>query len=234
MNKTALDVRSEEIQKTIQSLRLRILDRFPESSLAGVCQSLLDLSMETGRIVRWISKPIVGLRILVGAAILLFAAVLVLSVRQIRLETEELTAAEFVQMTEAGMSELVYIGVGVIFLVTLETRRKRGRVIQSINRLRSIAHIIDAHQLTKDPSGVNKLHLPTPHSPKREMSGYELSRYLDYCSEMLSLTSKVGFLYVQHFDDAVANDAVNDLESLTNGISTKIWQKIMILRIGGN
>ena len=70
---------------------------------------------------------------------------------------------------------------------------------------------------------------PPYHSPKREMSQFELNRYLDYCSEMVSLVSKVGFLYIQEFNDPQAVNAVNDLETLTNGLSVKMWQKIMLL-----
>jgi hypothetical protein len=36
--------------------------------------------------------------------------------------------------------------------------------------------------------------------------------------------------FVQDFHDPVATEAVNDLESLTTGLSRKIWQKIVILR----
>ena len=73
------------------------------------------------------------------------------------------------------------------------------------------------HQLTKDPSAVLRDGPATVHSPKREMSQFELNRYLDYCSEMVSLVSKVGFLYIQEFNDPQAVNAVNDLETLTNG-----------------
>ena len=58
---------------------------------------------------------------------------------------------------------------------------------------------------------------------------YELGRYLDYCSEMLSLTGKVAVLYVQDFDDDVALAGVTEVENLTNGLSRKIWQKLMVL-----
>ncbi len=47
---------------------------------------------------------------------------------------------------------------------------------------------------------------------------------------MLSLVSKTGFLYVQHFHDPVATEAVNDLEDLCTGLARKIWQKIMVIR----
>ena len=60
------------------------------------------------------------------------------------------------------------------------------------------------------------------------MSLFELSRYLDYCSEALSLTGKVAALYVQRFEDSVAFDAVNEVEQLTTGLSRKIWQKLTV------
>lgn len=36
----------------------------------------------------------------------------------------------------------------------------------------------------------------------------------------------------QELDDAVALAAVNEVESLTTGLSRKIWQKLMILHSG--
>ena len=46
---------------------------------------------------------------------------------------------------------------------------------------------------------------------------------------MLSITGKVAALYIQDFDDDVALAAVNEVENLTNGLSRKIWQKLMIV-----
>jgi hypothetical protein len=61
------------------------------------------------------------------------------------------------------------------------------------------------------------------------MSEFELARYLDYCSEMLSLTGKLAALYMQNMRDPVIIDSVNEIEDLTTSLSRKIWQKIMIL-----
>jgi hypothetical protein len=70
---------------------------------------------------------------------------------------------------------------------------------------------------------------PTATSPQRTLTPYQLARYLDYCSEMLSLIGKLAALYVQRFDDQVALAAVDGIEDLTNGLSRKIWQKITML-----
>ena len=85
------------------------------------------------------------------------------------------------------------------------------------------------HQLTAGPGWFNKHGIDTPSSPEENLTAYELMRYLDYCSEMLSLTGKVAALYAQNFRDAVALFAVNEIEGPSMGLSRKIWQKIMIL-----
>jgi hypothetical protein len=106
-------------------------------------------------------------------------------------------------------------------------RRKRNRVLEELHVLRSIAHIVDMHQLTKDPEGL--LGTPTASSPERKMSGIELTRYLNYCTEMLALVSKVAAIYVQDFHDAISVDAASDVENLAGDLSRTIWQKVVIL-----
>ncbi len=92
------------------------------------------------------------------------------------------------------------------------------------------AHVIDAHQLTKDPDCLLIEGEDTASSPKRELTPFEMSRYLDYCSEMLSLVGKIAALYAQHIDDPVALGAVDGIESLTTNLSRKVWQKITMFR----
>ena len=134
-----------------------------------------------------------------------------------------------VQVSEAGLNVFLLLGGAVLFLVTAETRIKRRRALKAIHELRALAHVIDMHQLTKDPERLLAHRNPTPSSPKQKLSSGELERYLDYCSEMLSLIGKLAALYVQKFDDPVALAAVNEVEDLTTGLSRKIWQKIMII-----
>jgi hypothetical protein len=227
---TGARLNAGEIYKTIERLHGRISDRFPRSGLSGVCQHLADLSRQTDQVLEWISRPNYVLRILIGVVLVLLAVTAVYSVCRLNLNTDGLNVVDFVQMIEAVLNEVLLLAAGITFLVTLETRRKRKRVIQAVNRLRTIAHLIDAHQLTKDPDMIIQTTPPTTHSPARELREFEMGRYLEYCSEMLSLTGKVGFLYVQDFDDPAANSAVNDLEDLTTELSQKILQKIIILR----
>ena len=62
-----------------------------------------------------------------------------------------------------------------------------------------------------------------------DVSPGELGRYLDYCSELLSLASKVAALYMERLNDPVVLAAVNEIETLAGGLSNKIWQKITLL-----
>lgn len=142
---------------------------------------------------------------------------------------------DVVTLMEAGINDVVLIGAAIFFLLSFETRYKRQRALKALHELRSIAHVIDMHQLTKDPHRImSKRPYPnTGLSPKLEMSEFQLRRYLDYCSEMLSLTGKIAAVYVQEFDDGVAMASASELETLTTGLSRKIWQKIAILHTIG-
>ena len=186
-------LKSQEIEKTLQRLQLRIADRFPASGLSRVCADLYALSKETDEVAQWIARPNLALRIGVFTFLGVLALLLVVSISQLNVQVTALTFSDLVQISESALNEMVLLGAGILFLVTIETRIKRNRVVQAVNRLRTIAHIIDMHQLTKDPDVRAAVTQATPHSPQREVTEYELGRYLDYCAEMLSLVSKIAF-----------------------------------------
>jgi len=220
-----------EIEKTINKLHKRIYDRFPNSSLADLCKALYNVSIETGETIKWIEKPNYTFRIFVSCILLILVILLVFSSKSINFKSSALDIFDFIQSIESGLNEIILIVAGIISIITVETRRKRSRIVKALNRLKCIAHIIDAHQLTKDPDTSTQQYIPTENSPKRTLTAGELSRYLDYCAEMLALTSKIGFLYVQNFDDPLSNNSFNELETLTTGLSMKIWQKINTLKL---
>jgi hypothetical protein len=123
----------------------------------------------------------------------------------------------------------VLTGGTLLFMITVEQRLKRRRALAALHELRAIVHVIDMHQLTKDPTAAIVVGDKTASSPPRTLTPYELSRYLDYCSEMMSLTSKVAVLFAQSLPDPVVTEAVSDIERIASGMSQKIWQKIMML-----
>ena len=216
----------EKTIATLKTLEDRINERFPGASLRRVCQELLTISQETCGRIQWLSRAHAGIRVAVFFVIGLAVWFGWFLVRRVKVHTDGFSIEEL----EAATNAVFLIGAALFFLFTLESRIKRQRVLKAINELRAISHVIDMHQLTKDPSQVPALAgLRTRSSPQRTLSPFELSRYLDYCSELLSLIGKLAALYAQSTSDSVVLQSVNDIETLTNGISRKIWQKIMIL-----
>lgn len=214
--------------ETIDQLRLRIGDRFPDSGLFNVCGELREIATHSNHTIRFVSRPIFWLRIGFGFLILAGLVTLVYSFTLIDPEMGEIEFVDLVQAAESSVNDLIFIGAAIYFLFRTETIIKRKRALKDLHELRTIAHVIDMHQLTKDPKSLNAN--GTQHSPKREMNNYELSRYLDYCSEMLSLTSKVSALYANDYNDEVVLNTINEIEDLTTSLSGKVWQKIMIIK----
>ena len=228
-----LVLRDDQIIKTVAKLQQRIEDRFPQCGLARLCGQLLDVSEQAAKRTAVIAKPILWIRVLgytLALSLLgIILTLLVLGVQTFGLKSNELGVADFIQTFDAAASGCIFVSAAIYFLISLEKRIKRRRALVAVHELRSIAHIIDMHQLTKDPERVLQHWQATENSPKQSMTPFLLSRYLDYCSEMLSLTGKVAALYVERFDDNVAVEAVREVEQLTTGLSRKIWQKIIIL-----
>ena len=218
---------SEKIVDTIEALSRRIDERFPNSGLGNVCRELLTIAGESQERSAWIAKTQWPLRIITWILLVIMAGGLAIILTHAAWPSGGFEVVGLVQGLEAALNITILLGAAALFLVTVEVRIKRKRALKAIHELRALAHVIDMHQLTKDPERLRAT--KTASSPKRTLSGSELIRYLDYCSEMLSLIGKIAALYVQKFDDPVALVAVNEVEELTTGLSRKIWQKIMIL-----
>ena len=218
------------ILSTLDQLHARIVARFPESGLARVCLTLVDTARWSVVDASELARPNWVWRAGVAAVVALGALAQVWALRLLnvgRLST--LDPPSIVQGLEAVVNLLILFGGAAWFLLTLEERMKRRRALDAFYRFRSLAHIIDMHQLTKDPTIELQGAHPTPASPQRGMTQFELTRYLDYCAEMLALIGKLAALYAEHMRDAVVIDAVNDIESLTSSLGRKIWQKITII-----
>jgi hypothetical protein len=226
-------LRLDKVQETIARLHLRIEERFPGSGLAQLACDLKQLGGTVEAQSAGISRPIFWVWALVVVSVGVLGSVILLLVGQANTDGTP-TWTEMAQGIDAITSELTLMVALVIFLASWQTRIRRRRVVAAVRRLRELAHIVDMLQLTKDPGGIAGVSLPgTSHSPRRDLTPQELARYLDYCSELLSLIAKLAQFYVAAFDDPEATEAVTDLEDLADGLSRKIWQKIMILHQAG-
>lgn len=220
-------LRPEKVIETLSTLSLRIEERFPDRGIGKVCQELTELAKVTSKRAEQISRPNTLLRLLVATVVLSgigALAYIFYIIPQFKIQG----GFNFFQGIEAIMNVIVLMGAALFSVWTLETRFKRHKSLNYLNELNAITHVIDMHQLTKDPSIITTNGKPTKNSPKREMTEFELVRYLDYCSEMLSLTAKLAAFYSQNFSDPAVVSAVKDIEQLTTNMSRKIWQKIIL------
>lgn len=224
------ELRPDCILETMTVLERRIAESFPDSGLSRVAAELGRLARQAGPVAQSLSRPNWPLRL--GAA-LGIAGILGVALSLTRFTTGVPLrvdgVAELIQASEAAVNEIILFSLAIFFLLSLETRFKRNLALTALHRLRSIVHIVDMHQLTKDPQ-----HLLFPGEATRQKRVYtrqEIARYLDFCSELLSLTSKLAALHVQYLNDPVVMNSVTDIETLAGGLSNKIWQKIMILDV---
>jgi hypothetical protein len=223
---------SDKIVETVKLLHDRIEARFPGSGLGKVIGELLLVAQETLERMRWIQRPHLALRAVAIALSLVIVGLFLALVTHIqKISFDEFT--NFMQGLDASIGSMVFVGAAILFFLSWEKRIKRRRALKAIHELRALAHIIDMHQLTKDPERALRGQ-PIASSHQRVMTPFELVRYLDYCSDAMALISKIAALYSQSFQDEVLLDAVDDVEDLTAGFSRKIWQKITILENLGN
>lgn len=220
---------SDAILRTLERLGARVRERFPDRGVMGVCIELDRIARAHVDRVGKVTRPHLLLRGLVGLVLVAGLVAAGFGVEQkVRLLMDAPGELSF-EGIEAIANILILMGAAVWFLMNLEARIKRAQALNALHELRSIAHVIDMHQLTKDPAsllGAGR----TASSPERDLSPGDLMRYLDYCTEMLSLIGKLAALYMQGIRDEVVIHTVNEIEALTTNLSSKIWQKIMIIR----
>ncbi|RUV73095.1 MAG: hypothetical protein EOR30_12335 [Mesorhizobium sp.] len=222
---------SKLIIETAERLEKRVAERFPDAGLRGVAIELVSLSRDLAKAAKALEAPIWWLRgvvvaaIAAGALMFLFVGT-ILPLGRIS-GTDD--AVQSVQGIESLINMIILAVLGFLALIRTEERIKRKQVFRKLHGLRSLIHVIDMHQLTKDPAALSTDFKPTSHSPARITDRADLARYLDYCSEMLSITGKIAALFAQSVNDNVVVDGVNDIESLSSNLSRKIWQKITLI-----
>lgn len=220
---------ANKIIETVDVLALRIGERFPDAGLCSVAKDFTLLARKTRGDALDLARPNWRMRLttlaILATGFMLFGFV----ITELRFNSPLREVGTLVQILEPAANIAILVALGIAFIVRMEGRWKRKNALASLHSLRSMIHVIDMHQLTKDPSVLLGGLEPTANSPKRTMGRVELQRYLDYCSEMLSLSGKLAALYTQSVQDQVVIQTVNELEALSTNLTRKIWQKIMML-----
>lgn len=219
------------VAATASRLFDRIGERFPDSGLSKVANELAQTAHDAGRRTRALTRPYYSLRILV---FLIIAAGLVsLGYGAFLVEWSAIKDADnpvsITPVLESALNIVLLMAGGVWFLLTLEERVRRGRIQAWLHQLRALAHVIDMHQLTKDPTVILTPGDQRTTGAPRPMTRFQLVRYLEYCAEMLALTGKLAALMAGEADDHVVVAAASDVENLSTDLGREVWQKIMIL-----
>jgi hypothetical protein len=219
-------LKEEKLLETGERLRQRITERFPGSGLSEVAAELVQLTRESVSRAERIRRPNLWLR--AGLVLLGLVAAAGIGEHFWASPDPQPPLTQLLQFLDATKGAAAYLAAVAVFLVTLEVRFKRRKALRAVHELRAMAHLIDMHQLNKDPERAGSSEGPLMESGGA-MTVEQIGRYLHYCTALLALVSKIGQLYVQDFPDATAQGAVDQFENLATGLSGKIWQKIMIL-----
>src|SRR6185436_5338187 len=187
------------ITQTVAEIGDRIRERFPDSNLRRLAEQLHALSLEAAETEEYLSRPNWPLRVAGTIAIVGLLALLVVAAAFSINAPAAMSLSDVIQTIEAGVNDVVFFGVAAFFFLTIEVRVKRRRALAMLHQLRSLAHIVDMHQLTKDPErlmarGAKAEFAST--APSRPTTGIDLAKYLDFCSELLSMLSKIAALLV--------------------------------------
>src|SRR4051812_6535908 len=159
-----------QIGQTLRRLRDRIAERFPGSGLSNVAGELVSLSDEAFDCVAYLRQPNWPIRIAVGIVIATMVVVVGLGALSVRVSRTVNSVSELVQTLDASINDIVFLGIAIFFLITLETRIKRRKALGTLQQLRSVVHIVDMHQLTKDPERLMSPQPDTSSSPERSMT----------------------------------------------------------------
>ena len=221
------------VQETVTRLEARIAARFPDRGLRAVAGELIDLTTKVSKMADEVRDRLRWVRLASRAAALLVLAatvlVFVLASRDaVRAGPDR--SFEWVPLIESTINDLVFAGLALWFLYALPQRLVRSRLLGLLHKLRSHAHIVDMHQLTKDPERLRSDFVPTDATVDiGNLDRSQMEHYLEYCSELLSLIGKVAALCAEESQDPLVLTTVSDLETLTTSMSRKVWQKISLL-----
>jgi hypothetical protein len=223
----------DKIISTIDSLEQRIATNLGERGLTRICRELGKVARDAKRRVLRLQRPNWWLRVVPVAMTALLAYLTWLMTHNLDAlltgidKDVALSLIDDLKRFKRSIAIPVALTVPLplvigtfVFMWTLESRWKRHRALRYLHELRSIIHVIDMHQLTKDPH-----HIGDGSDPDH-VSGDKLLRYLDYCAELLSMSGKVAALYAESSHDPLVIETVNDLGQITSNLGNKIWQKL--------
>ncbi len=222
----------EYVNQTATRLVDRIRSRFGEDHLTDIAlqvahvgslsQKKLAAALKAGSIIRLLTWPWV-----VAAAVGIIAWI-----RSLGLTLELKDAGDLAQSLDSVFQLLLVLGAGAWFLLSIGSKVQRRALLRALQELNELAQVIDLIQLDKDPDRLYfSKEQQTDKSPTlgKANTAFLLSRYLDYCAELLSLLAKIGCLYRDKVSDEVVLGKLGDFDRLTNQLRANISTKMGLI-----
>ena len=218
--------------ETARRLRDRIGARFPDRGIHRVAQELVSLteqvadtsagSRRRSRLVRSASHTVIGIVVLVALVAFGFAV-------EAAFTDAPDNRLDWLPLIESAVNDIVFVAIAVVLLYSFPERVQRADLLAKLHRLRSLAHIVDMHQLTKEPESLRDAFVNGTDGADICLTPEQIEYYLEYCTELLSIVSKAAALCAEESQDDIVLNTVSTIETLTMGMSRKVWQKITVL-----
>ena len=222
-----------QIVSTAERLLRRSRERFPEAGLNELLSELLETSEASHGAVAKASRPAWWLRVILVACLVGFTSFLLWVSRLVRSSDDIMNVTVLVQTIWACVELLAVFGGSVVVMFSAEGKLRRRPLIKILSELRSLAHIIDLHQMPLLPPDLRSSLPPTASSPVSgsSMEAALLARYLGYSVEALGLVGLLSAYCAQDVSDQKVLDLAEQTENLALGLSQKITNKIGMVDI---
>ena len=231
-------LQAEKIEKAIDDLEQGIKEMLPGRKIVDICQDLKEVIGEAKKkSSRKSSQSFTRKKFLklffIATLILLatFFITLGLSYFLKAISTSlgrSIGLEEGLQLTDTAITLLLPSIAYIFYRLKDNIKTYRSAVLQDLHKLRMLSHIIDVKQLNKTPDWLDWKEKQKKH--ERILNRSEKAFYLEFCSQMQSLIGKIAVLYIRDVNDPALITAVNEIETLTTGLSRKTWQKLMLMQ----
>ena len=120
------------VLQTLEKLRLRIGERFPQASLGKICADLALLATDTQSRVTELAKPMIWIRVGVGLVLAAGAGLAAYGIHAIGFKSRETEMLSLAGALESAVNLLLVVGAGVFSLITEDRRVSDVMHIRSI------------------------------------------------------------------------------------------------------
>lgn len=171
-------------------------EEFPSSGLAAVANEVAAVSEGSVDRFHQIQKPRIMMRLMVGILVLCAISGPFLFSVLVNFSEEVTNLGDFLEATDAGLHMILLLAEGIVFLVGMKNRTRRHQALEALAEYRSLADLVELHQINKAPGLDLK---EAPENDIRTVRTVEaLASYLDFSGVLLSIIGKLSAYYAQH------------------------------------